>query len=35
MPAASGGLLSNQALADQATAAGGHAFFNGTDKALA
>jgi VWFA-related protein len=32
---AQGGLLSNQAMADIATAAGGHAFFDGADKALA
>ena len=30
-----GGLLSNQALSDLATSLGGHAFFDGTDKALA
>jgi VWFA-related protein len=35
MPAATGGLLANQAMADLATAAGGHAFFDGTDKAMA
>ncbi|MGD0888706.1 MAG: VWA domain-containing protein [Acidobacteriaceae bacterium] len=35
MPAALGGLLANKAMGDMATAAGGHAFFNGTDKALA
>ncbi len=34
-PTAQGGLLANQALADMATAAGGHAFFDGADKALA
>ncbi|HUD22861.1 MAG TPA: VWA domain-containing protein [Acidobacteriaceae bacterium] len=34
-PAAQGGLLSNQAMADIAAAAGGHAFFDGADKALA
>jgi hypothetical protein len=36
MPAATGGsLLGNQALADLATSLGGHAFFDGTDRALA
>ncbi len=34
-PTAQGSLLSNQAMADIATAAGGHAFFDGADKALA
>ena len=34
-PAAQGSLLSNQDMADRATAAGGHAFFDGADKALA
>jgi len=35
MPPAQGGLLANQAMAEMATAAGGHAFFDGADKALA
>lgn len=34
MPSAEGGLLANQGMADMATAAGGHTFFNGADKAL-
>lgn len=33
-PTAQGGLLANQAMADLATAAGGHAFFDGAGKAL-
>ena len=33
-PTAQGSLLSNQAMADLATAAGGHAFFDGAGKAL-
>jgi VWFA-related protein len=34
MPAANGGLLANQALADAAKAVGGHAFFDGATQAL-
>ena len=35
VPGAGGSLLGNQAMVDAATAAGGHAFFDGADKALA
>ena len=34
-PTAQGGLLANKEMADEATALGGHAFFDGTTKALA